>query len=124
MENTFKIEPTKNTPGVFINYESGVIQIYGRSFRENSSEFYEKIYEEIKKIKTNNLDFHFALEYINSAATKNLFSVLQKCKATNIIDISWHHEIEDYDMLNLGSEFLETLNVPFYFTSEELKPEL
>jgi len=114
MEN-LHIKATKYTPEIDFNEESGILSITGKSYPENTFEFYkptirwiEEYFENTQNEKTVvNLD----LEYLNSSSLKayfDIFDILQitQDKGKNI-SINWLYD-EDNDIAEeTGEDFIE-----------------
>jgi len=119
-KNYQKIPSTKSTPEVILDPE-GTIEFTGRMIPENAEEFFQPIVEWINEYSLNpayitNIEIH--LEYINSAGTKYLLSMIDNIhgrdKMGEII-INWYYEEADQDMLDKGTILSMNLNVPFNF---------
>lgn len=114
MEN-LQIEATKYTPKIDLNAEDKTINIIGKSYPENTFEFYKSIigwvkeyFENIQNDKTIvNLD----LEYLNSSSLKayfDLFDILDEAHEDGKeIVINWIFD-EDNDIAEeTGEDFIE-----------------
>ncbi len=114
------IESTAKTPKVNFNYESGKLEIKGRSIPENSIEFYKPLvdwledYAQSPKSKT---DVNIHLEYFNTSSSKCILDVFKKLesiyKNKNDVLINWHYEEDDEDMLEAGEDYESIIRVPF-----------
>lgn len=121
-KNYQKIPATKNTPEVILDPE-GTIEFTGRLIPENAEEFFHPIMEWINDYSLNPADIttiEIHLEYINSAGTKYLMSMIDNihgnAKEGKVV-INWYYEEADQDMLDKGTILSMNLNVPFNFIS-------
>jgi hypothetical protein len=117
-----KITSTKSTPEVILD-PKGIIEFTGRLIPENAEEFFHPIVEWINDYSRNPADtttIEIHLEYINSAGTKYLLSMIDNLHGRDKkgeIVINWYYEESDQDMLDKGTILSMNLNVPFNFIS-------
>ncbi len=119
MEN-INIEKTDNSPKVELNYEKGFIEFEGKSYPENTFDFYaplikwiEEYFKENEKEQTT---INFKLTYFNSATTQILFDILDEIQdnKTKEVIVNWYYDadnengMEDYE--DYSDEF-EDLNI-------------
>lgn len=114
------IEPTKYTPKIIMDADNGTIEISGKSYPENTFEFYapvitwlEEYFNNPKETTTLNME----IIYFNSSTSKLLFDLFDfledKSESYNII-INWIYDEENETALEAGEEFMEdfeTLNI-------------
>lgn len=122
MEN-LKIEATQYTPEIDFNAESGILNITGKSYPENTFEYYKPIVqwteeflnsiEKDKKILVN-LD----LEYLNSSSLKAYFDLLDILEIAHDsgknIEVKWIFDEENDIAEETGEDFaadFENLNI-------------
>lgn len=128
MEN-LKIDHTPITPYVFLNAETGVLVLSGRSSPDNSPGFYSKIqdfldtYFEASALDTFKLDVN--LEYFNTSSLKCIFQILKKLSDINekgkvAVQVNWYYEEDDDDMLETGEDIAGLLSINFNFIAAEL----
>ncbi|OFY62588.1 MAG: hypothetical protein A3H98_13785 [Bacteroidetes bacterium RIFCSPLOWO2_02_FULL_36_8] len=117
-----QLKETENTPEVSFDHTIGTMRLKGRSWPENTYEFYQpliKWIEEYKKTPRPNTIFNFELEYFNTSSSKNLLDVLNLLgelpNAGSKLIINWHHEINDNDILSSGKIFSELVEIPFNY---------
>lgn len=115
-----KIEPTPKTPSVSFDYNSGLLEIKGRSIPENSIEFYKPIIESLEKygIKPSSVTtVNVQLEYFNTSSSKCILDVFKKLetihKNGNQLVVNWYYESDDEDMLEAGEDYQAIISVPF-----------
>jgi len=119
MEN-IRIEGTAKTPTVDFNRSSGVLVIRGRSIPENSIDFYKPLVEWIDSYAENPNDvtvLNMQLEYFNTSSSKCILDVFKKLEQINKngqeVQIQWHYEEEDEDMLEAGEDYDAIIDIDF-----------
>jgi len=125
MENLV-INNTINTPQVNLNAKTGELSIKGSSTAENPLEYFNPIMAWLKdyyvspvSVTTVNIfPVHF-----NTVSTKCLLLFLRKMKTIsdmgNKVVIKWHYEEDDEDMLDMGEEYANVVELPFEFIAEK-----
>lgn len=126
-----KLQETDNTPEVKLDHSENYIRFKGDSRPEDVRKFYLPIidwlgeYEkQLHYIKDQGgsvdivVDFEF--EYFNSSSAKYLMDIIIKLgeisNADNVsIQLNWHYDEMDEDMLDSGEEFQDMLDVEFNF---------
>lgn len=123
------IEATDSSPKVVFDPENGVFEVSGESRPEDVRKFYEPILDWIdgygKEISMNipnkKVQFNFIFEYFNSSSAKyvmDIMSKLNEIKGSNKaldLEICWHYDEMDEDMLEAGQEFQNITQIPFKF---------
>jgi len=108
-----KIDATKYTPEIILDEENGVIEIKGKSYPENTFEFYKQLmdwldeYFENPKPKT---IFNIELIYLNSSTSKflyDLFDYLEEKSEEYDIEINWIYDEENEVAEETGEDFQE-----------------
>ncbi|MBC6410661.1 MAG: DUF1987 domain-containing protein [Ekhidna sp.] len=125
------IEPTKVTPFVKISLTDSLLEIKGRSYSENSVGFFSVVNEKIKKllIGNDNLEVKFVMEYFNTSSAKCIFDTLSVITKLNIpkekINVKWFYEEDDFDMLEIGKDYMDLSGLAFdFYEIEESNFEL
>ncbi|MEA3499227.1 MAG: DUF1987 domain-containing protein [Campylobacterota bacterium] len=108
MEN-IDIEMTDNSPKVIMDFEKGFIELEGKSYPENTFEFYEPLVKSIEKyFESNELEttnINIKLTYFNSATTQVLFDLLDAIQdgKSNTVILNWYYDsnnengLDDYE---------------------------
>jgi len=115
-----KIEATVDTPLVILDAEAGHFEISGKSYPEDTREFYGPIFTWIDSYiasPNSSTRFVFKLKYFNSSSYKPIFDILSKLatiKDKEIV-IEWHYKKEDTDMQEAGEEFADLVNLKFTY---------
>jgi len=118
------ITGTDDTPNVILDKENGKFEISGRSLPEDVNMFYEPILEWIETYAeepASKTEFHFKLEYFNTASSKVILDILLKfeeiVESDNEVVIKWHYHEEEEDMLEAGEEYADIVEIPFDYVS-------
>ena len=116
--NSLRIEATDDSP--FINFDivSNHFMVSGESRPENASKFYSPIIKWLNEYETFFLEnkkdsklltFAFKLNYFNSSSAKYIMDIMIILKKfidkSYKIEIEWHYDKRDEDMLEAGKEF-------------------
>lgn len=118
-----QIEQTKVSPEVILDEENGVASISGESYPENAMGFYKPVFDWINHFITtkNKLSFDFKLNYFNTSSSKcimDILDILEKYHAEDgEVNVKWHYQEDDDDMLESGEEFADDLELPFELIS-------
>jgi len=113
MEN-LHIEATKYTPEINLDADKGLIQIKGKSYPENTFEFYaplmkwvEEYFECCAKEET---IVEMEIIYFNSSSSKlffDFFDILDEKKDEHNIIIKWIYDEENENAEEAGADFIE-----------------
>jgi sulfatase maturation enzyme AslB (radical SAM superfamily) len=112
MEN-LHIEATKYTPEINLDAEKGLIQIKGKSYPENTFEFYKPVMdwlEEYFKNPKDNTTVEMEIVYFNSSSSKqffDLFDLLEENKDKTNLKVKWIYDPENENALEAGEDFKE-----------------
>lgn len=118
MEDIF-IEKTQYTPEVKSDLEACVLNIAGKSYPENTFEFYKPINAWIKTFiathKDKELTFNFEIIYFNSSSSKALFdlfdSLEESVKNGLQIIVNWIYDEDNESMEEAGEDFIDDFEV-------------
>lgn len=128
------IDPSGSSPKVILDPDKNIFEISGESRPADVATFYEEIinwmndfshhlskYHESREPVTFNLDF----EYFNSSSAKY---ILDFCKQIGNarskgkeIQVRWHYDDDDMDMLEVGREMSRLAKFPFEYVPKEVK---
>ncbi len=92
-------------PSVDFNAETGICEIKGESFLEETEAFYrplkEWLHKYIKEVRKP-ITFIFNLKYFNTSSSKAFLDVLKILKQyeeqNGKVTVNWHYDEEDLDM--------------------------
>ncbi|MBN1599636.1 MAG: DUF1987 domain-containing protein [Bacteroidales bacterium] len=114
------IRATNDTPKVLLDPDNDVFEISGRSLPEDVISFYQPVLdwlEDYKDSPNDYTEFVFKYIYFNTATSKLVQDILIKLEeiseAGNKVQVIWYYEEDDEDMLDLGEEFSENVDIPF-----------
>ena len=112
MEN-LKIEATKYTPEIVLGTD-GNISLVGKSYPENTFEFYAPVMAWIEKyFETNPAKktlVNMEIIYFNSSSSKlffDFFDLLEENSKDNSIEINWIYDEENESAEEAGEDFIE-----------------
>ena len=121
--NSYSHIGTEKSPEIHFNYETGHLQIKGKSVPEDSFRFFQPMNEWIDRYleqpkPLTTLDV--ALEYFNTSSAKVLLELFKKMNllhksGKSVIQINWVYEADDDDMLEAGYDYQRTVDVPLKF---------
>ena len=111
MEN-LHIEASKYTPEIILELE-GNISLIGKSYPENTFEFYTPMMEWIKSYFNGNVakitTINMEIIYFNSSSSKlffDFFDLLEDNNSNEII-VNWIYDDENESALEAGEDFVE-----------------
>ena len=112
MEN-LNIEATKYTPVINLDL-SGTISMVGKSYPENTFEFYAPMMDWVKEyFETSAKDLttvNLEITYFNSSSSKlffDFFDLLEESSEDNKIKINWIYDEENESAEEAGEDFIE-----------------
>jgi len=111
--NDLNIESTKYTPQIVTNLQNGTIDIIGKSYPENTFEFYRPLMdwiEEYFKSPNSKTTVNMEIIYFNSSSSKllfDLFDLLEEHRDLSGIIINWIYDSENESAVEAGEDFIE-----------------
>ncbi len=119
MESIY-IQKTKKTPLINLNIKDSIFQIKGPSFSENIVEVLNPIIDWIENYipnLENELICELYFTVLNSASHKKIFQILIKLNAFldngKVIKVKWYYDEDDEDIMEMGEDLVELINIPF-----------
>lgn len=125
------IEATEDSPKILFDTTSNRFTISGESRPENAGKFYTPVinwiisYGERLAWKKNEMKddsplvFVFKLDYFNSTSAKYIMDILLVLKKFEDdgykVNVEWHYDKRDDDMLDAGNEFSDTVEMKFEY---------
>ena len=120
--NDLVIHGNKQKPDLVFSAITGELNISGQSLPENATFLYEPVLkwiEEYSKAPAKRTVFSLKMKYYNTASSKMFFSIIKSLnllfKAGSDIEIEWHYQDDDEDMLDAGEYFRDLVDIPFKF---------
>jgi len=117
------IKGTAKTPSIDFNPDQGVLEIRGKSTPEDSKVFYKPLIAWCEEYAINppektTVDVH--LEHFDTSSSKGLLDFLKRLKSiremSKEVEIIWHYESSDQDILEAGENFEHITGLPFRMT--------
>lgn len=113
MEN-LTIEETKYTPKIDLNANDGTVSMVGKSYPENTFEFYEPVMKWVEEYFDGNAKdettVNLEIIYFNSSSSKlffDFFDLLEENNDDHNITINWIYDEENESALEAGEDFQE-----------------
>ena len=116
MENLI-IEETKYTPSIKLNVQNRTIELIGKSYPENTFEFYKPMMDWIESYFNNNEDkdetttVNVEIIYFNSSSSKLFFDFFDLIEEAHnkgkSIEVLWVYDEENESALEAGEDFKE-----------------
>lgn len=118
-----KLEPTIDTPYVVLDKINGMFAISGKSYPEDTREFYGSILAWLDLYVADpnpETKFVFQLKYFNSSSYKPIYDIITKLatlkKKGMKVSVQWNYKEGDNDMLEAGEEFRDLFTIDFSFS--------
>ncbi|QTA86078.1 DUF1987 domain-containing protein [Desulfonema magnum] len=114
-----RIEATKRTPDIFFDCQNNLLEIRGRSYPADISEYYTPVFswleEYLEQLDDKKCTVNIDLTYFNSSSSKTLldfFTMLEEAvRKGKSISVNWIYDAEDEDNLEYGEDFQEDLEL-------------
>lgn len=113
MEN-LKIAITQYTPEISLDAETGIISMAGKSYPENTFEFYKPVIEWLENYFDGNAKdktvVNMEIIYFNSSSSKlffDLFDLLEEENENHNIEVNWIFDPENESAQEAGEDFNE-----------------
>jgi hypothetical protein len=107
------IEATKYTPQIILDASKGLLEMRGKSYPENTFEFYQPVLSWIERYFQDPLPdtlLQMEIIYFNSSSSKlffDLFDLLETYREKSHITIEWIYDPENESALEAGEDFME-----------------
>jgi len=106
----FKLDAIKYTPEIILD-SAGTISLVGKSYPENTFEFYAPAIHWMEKyFETNPAEtttVNMEIIYFNSSSSKLFFDLLEKNSSSNKIDVNWIFDEDNESAEEAGEDFIE-----------------
>ncbi|MBN2895831.1 MAG: DUF1987 domain-containing protein [Campylobacterales bacterium] len=107
------IAATSSTPAIHLN-TTGAISIVGKSYPENTFEFYRPLMEWMEAYFDGNAaeqtTVNMEIVYFNSSSSKlffDFFDLLDEQRSKHVIEVNWIFHKENESALEAGKDFKE-----------------
>ena len=107
------IEASQYTPEIVMDAENGVIEMSGKSYPENTFEFYKPVLQWLGEYFQNphtKTVVNMEIIYFNSSSSKlffDLFDILDEMKDKYKIVVKWLYDEENENAEEAGVDFIE-----------------
>jgi len=92
-------------PRVNFNYETGICELGGESYLEETNVFYEPLLEWLEEyisLGTKPITFNISLTYFNTSSSGSILNILNKLKEYQErggdVTVNWYFDKDDIDM--------------------------
>jgi hypothetical protein len=124
--NRLEIPEGGNTPHIIFDPGASVFKIEGKSFPEDSKEFYRPIIEWLEAYKANlppAFQLSFNLFYLSSSSIISVKQILLKLSEFQTkgtaVSVMWHYDEDDDDIKKTGEDYMKITKLPFKFVVNE-----
>ena len=114
--NDLSLDATRRTPKISLS-TTGVMSITGKSYPENTFEFYASVMEWLENYfestPAQTTTFNLELTYFNSGSSKlffNFFDLLDENSKKNVIIVNWIYDEDNESAEEAGEDFQEDFN--------------
>ena len=121
--NSVNIRATAKTPKIDFNPEVGLLEIKGRSTPEDSRVFYKPLIAWCEEYASNpaaRTIVDVSLEHFDTSSSKGLLDLIKRLRCIRDmekeIEVVWHYESDDADILEAGENFEHITGIPFRMT--------
>ena len=121
-----ELSPSNNTPHIILDVDSDVLLIEGKSFPEDSKEFYRPIIEWMDELKTTNprrIKICFNLFYLSSSSIISVKQFLMKAvdlsNAGTEVAVLWSYDEDDDDIKKTGEDYQKLTKLNFEYKINE-----
>jgi len=108
------LKVTNYTPEILLDCDNGIISMVGKSYPENTFEFYKPVMEWLEDYFDGNAKektiVNMEIIYFNSSSSKlffDFFDLLEEASSDNKLDINWIYDEENESALEAGEDFQE-----------------
>jgi hypothetical protein len=116
--SVIRAERTQVTPEVVFSMVDNKLHISGECYPENPLPFFTPIVGALKShlttVKPKTFEAHMHLQYVNSASTKGLQSIISVLNDAGVagsqVLVYWAHDPEDDALEELGMDLVEDFN--------------
>lgn len=124
MEN-IHIASTQSTPAIRTDFGSGVIEMRGDSYPENSYELFSPVLDWIDaylREQTRPLRLELHLLYLNTSSVKammDIFDLLEQAQRDGReVAVHWYYDEQNERVAELAEEFREDCSFPFTIAAQ------
>lgn len=112
---------TTSTPAVNFDAATGLLELTGESYPENSFEFFKPLLDWVQSFLSGTslaIKLQIGLTYMNTSSIKSmmdLLDLLEDAHATSReVTVTWLYDEENDRALEMAEEFREEVTLPFF----------
>jgi len=113
MQN-LKIEVSKYTPEISLDANTGILSMMGKSYPENTFDFYKPVMEWMEEYFSGNAKdktvINMEIIYFNSSSSKlffDFFDLVEEADDNHSIEVNWIYDEENESAQEAGEDFQE-----------------
>jgi len=117
---------TQSTPAIRTNWSTGVLEMRGDSYPENSFEFFAPVVAWVERFLGESevpLRLELSLLYLNTSSVKvmmDIFDTLQEAhERGRAVSVQWFYDKDNERIAELAEEFKEDCTFPFAIVEVE-----
>ena len=129
--DTLTIEASKYTPSIIMDAHKGTIDIRGKSYPENTFEFYKPVMEWLEEYFQSpapKTTLTMEIIYFNSSSSKFFYDLLdffEDHRQQTDLTVNWVYDEENESALEAGEEFMEDFeDLPFNLVEKNITEEV
>ncbi len=114
------LQETKSSPAIAFNAESGILEISGESYPENSYAFYKPLLQWITLFAMHfpgSIIFNCRISYLNTGSTKSMMDIFDlfedRFRRGREVQVNWFCDSENDRAVETAEEFMEDVTFPF-----------
>ena len=114
------LEKTSDRLGVNFDASTGILELAGSSYPENTIEFFEPVINWINQYMleiTGKITMNLKLDYLNSSSVKFVSDIIDKLalyhKSGAEVEVNWYFNEDDEDIEEMGMDLKEETKLPF-----------
>ena len=121
MPDKLHIKATEVTPEVSFDATTGVLELKGKSFWENTQSFYAPVFawlDSYAQQPAQSTVLSVQFEYFNTATAKTLVDLMRRLEkigkeSGKAVSVDWHFFVDDEDLQEAGEEYASLVSIPF-----------
>ncbi len=115
-----KVEPTFETPEIYLNAEQGIFRLTGNSYPADPLPVYLPVVEWFKKYVSQPLpvtSVEFRFTYFSTSSTQMIFEILRMLEEIYNngygVKVSWYYQADNEEIRENGEDFSGLFDIPF-----------
>lgn len=115
-----KVEPTFETPEIFLDAENGIFRITGNSYPADPLPVYMPVVEWFRQYVEHPLELtslEFRYTYFSTSSTQLIFEILRMLEEVYnngfAVKVTWYYSADNEEIRENGEDFSELFDIPF-----------